>query len=339
MARGSPGINSRYCNLDLYSRVDNLKKNFELKCPKWDDSKRMAGSCIIIGGGVAGATSALALSNLGIQCSIYEVRDQPATIGGSINLTPSALRLLEKIGVRLTHGCAVDAIEVFSLSTGSKLGELPFRKSGHALRIMREHLQEALLKALKVAGVAIQYDSKVSSIEDVVDSPKITAVFSNGKRAQADFILGCDGVHSAVRTSYIEPGRISTYSGIAAAYAVVDADGVPPLHFQTTAATSGRFGTMLTSFIEEDREKIYLAATMEAIEKKDRREWKTCGDDTEVIMEEVRRRYQDSVLPCILPLVNKVDEFVFYPVYTLGPGGIWSRGRALLLGDAAHCVS
>jgi salicylate hydroxylase len=299
----------------------------------------MARSCIIIGGGIAGATAALTFSDLGIQCSIYEVRDQPATIGGSVNLTPSALRLLENIGVRLAHGCVVDAIEVFSLRTGSKLGELPFRKSGHALRIMRENLQEALLEAVKVAGIVVQYGSKLSSVEDVADSPKITAVFSNGNRAEAVFIMGCDGVHSVVRTSYVEPGRCSTFSGVAAAYAVVDADGVPPLHFQTTAATSRRFGTLLTSFIEEDRKKIFLTATMTAIEKKDKWEWKTRGEDTKATMEEVRRRYQDSVLPCIMPLVDKVDEFVFCPVYTLGSGGIWSKGRVLLLGDAAHCVS
>lgn len=298
----------------------------------------MARSCIIIGGGIAGAASAVTLSKLGIQCFIYELRDQPATIGGAINLTPNALRLLESIGVRLTHGCIVNEIGVFSISTGSKLGEIPFRRSGHALRIMREHLQEALLEAVKEAGIPIHYGSKLTAIEDAGDSPKATAVFSDGKRADADFILGCDGVHSAVRTAYVEPQRASTFTGIAAAYAIVDVDGVPPPHFHSTSANSGRFGTMLMSFIEEDRKQMYLTAVMQAPEEKDRQGWKTRGQDAKSTLKEVRWRYQDVALPCIMPLVDKVDEFIFYPIHTLGPEGTWSKGRVLLLGDAAHGV-
>lgn len=298
----------------------------------------MARSCIIVGGGIAGTASALTLSKLGIQCSVYEVHEQPSTIGGAINLTPNALRLLEDIGVEITHGCIVNVIEVFSINTVSKLGEIPFRKSGHSLRIMREHLQGSLLGALKVAGIPTYYGSKLTSIEDADDSPKITAVFSNGKRAHADFILGCDGVHSAVRTSYVEPDRGSIFTGVAAAYTVVEADGVPPVHFQTTAANSGRFGSAITSYIEEDRKQMFLTVGMEVPEEQDRQGWKTRGEDYETTMKEVRRRYQDSVLPCLMPLINKVKEFMLFPIYKLGPEGTWSKGRVLLLGDAAHGV-
>lgn len=298
----------------------------------------MARSCVIIGGGIAGVSSALALSKLGIQCSVYELRDQPVTIGGAINLTPSALRLLEQLGVELTNGCVVDAIEVFSIYSGSKLGEIPFRKSGHSLRIMREDLQRSLLAALKVAGVPISYGSKLASIDDTSDSPKATAVFSNGERAQADFILGCDGVHSAVRTSYVEPERISIYTGVVAAYAVVDADVEAPIHFQSTAANTGRFGSFITSYINPDRKKIFLTAGMEAPEEKDRQGWKSRGEDHQKTMKEVHRRYQDSALPCLMPLIDRVDEFMFYPIYKLGPEGMWSKGQVLLLGDAGHGV-
>lgn len=298
----------------------------------------MARSCVIIGGGIAGTSSALALSKLGRQCSVYELRDQPATIGGAINLTPSALRLLEHIGVELTNGCVVDAIDVFSIHTGSKLGEIPFRKSGHALRIMREHLQGSLLGAMKAAGIPIAYGSKLMSIDDTSDSPKVTAVFSNGKRAQADFILGCDGVHSAVRTSYVEPERSSIYTGVVAAYAVVDANVEAPIHFESTAANSGRFGSLITSYINPDRKKMFLTAGMEAPEEKDRQGWKSRGEDHQKTMKEVRRRYQDSALPCLMPLINKVDEFMFFPIYKLGPEGTWSKGQVLLLGDAGHGV-
>ena len=56
-------------------------------------------------------------------------------------------------------------------------------------------------------------------------------------------------------------------------------------------------------------------------------------------MEEIQQRYKDCTIPCVDELVERVDDFMFYPVYNLGPGGILSRGRLLLLGDATHAVS
>ena len=37
--------------------------------------------------------------------------------------------------------------------------------------------------------------------------------------------------------------------------------------------------------------------------------------------------------------MDATDGLFFYPVFTLGMGGLWYRGRALLLGDAVHAVS
>jgi monoamine oxidase len=60
---------------------------------------KMSKSCLIIGGGISGITAALSLSKIGIACTIYELRATPATIGGAVNLTPNALRLLEYLDV------------------------------------------------------------------------------------------------------------------------------------------------------------------------------------------------------------------------------------------------
>lgn len=123
-------------------------------------------SCIIIGGGTAGTVSALVLSKLGIKCTIYELRDKPATIGGAVNLTPNALKLLASLGVEI-DGCVCDEIEIFSYHNGSKLGELPFKgPSGHAMRAVREKILMGLLDAVKKVGVEVIYGSKLIAIEE-----------------------------------------------------------------------------------------------------------------------------------------------------------------------------
>jgi salicylate hydroxylase len=296
----------------------------------------MSKSCLIIGGGIAGITAALSLSKIGISCTIYEVRATPATIGGAVNLTPNALRLLEYLDVEV-YGCRVDSIEIFSLHTGKRLGELPFRKFGPSLRILREELLQALLRAVGKKGISAVYDSKLISIKDEIGDPKVTAVFANGEEVQADFILGCDGVHSAVRTQYVDPNRSSIYTGVAVAYSVVDGSGIE-VHFRQTSLNSGRFGSLLASYIDPDRTKIYLGAVMETPEQSDKQGWRVRGNNRQKTLDEIDRRYKDSAIPCVDELVKRADDFIFYPVYKLGPGGIWSRGRALLLGDAAHGV-
>ncbi|KAH8651648.1 hypothetical protein BGZ60DRAFT_520214 [Tricladium varicosporioides] len=294
----------------------------------------MLQNCIIIGGGVAGITTALSLSKIGMACIIYELRATPATTGGAVNLTPNALRLLEHLEVEV-HGCRVDSIEIFSLYTGKRLGEVAFRKYGSSLRILREELLQSLLTAAAKKGIPIVYDSKLISIKDDAREAKVVAIFANGNETQGDFILGCDGVHSAVRTEYVEPERAPIYTDVAVAYSVIDGNGIKS-HFQSTSMNSGRFGSLLASYVDPDRTRIYVSGVMSSPQENGKQGWKVRGTDHQKTIAEIDRRYKNSAIPCIDELVERVEEYIFYPVYKLGPYGTWSRGRVLLLGDAAH---
>jgi 2-polyprenyl-6-methoxyphenol hydroxylase-like FAD-dependent oxidoreductase len=294
-------------------------------------------TCIIIGGGTAGTVSALVLSKLGIKCTIYELRDTPTAIGGAINLTPNALKLLESLGVE-GLGCRCDVIEIFSYHTGSRIGELPFRgPSGHGMRVIREVLLKRLLDAVEKAGVSIVYGSKLVGIEE--DEEKAVASFENGTSAKADFVLGCDGMYSAARMKYVEPERKPIYTGIASAYAIVDGTGLDsPVHFKQTCLNSGRLGSLLTTYCESEKELIYIASIMQTPEQDSKDGWKARGMDNEATASDLLRRYGGSVFRLLPELMHRVETYNFYPVYKLSPGGEWSRSRVLLLGDAAHGV-
>ena len=92
---------------------------------------------LIVGGGVAGLTTAMALAkfaptSLQPSIEIFEIRPQPGVIGGAINLTPNALRLLDHLGVlpiikRRRFGINVNAVEIFSIYKPYKLAESSFR--------------------------------------------------------------------------------------------------------------------------------------------------------------------------------------------------------------------
>ena len=89
----------------------------------------------------------------------------------------------------------------------------------------------------------------------------MTTVFADRKEVSSDFILGCDGVHSSVCTSYFEPRRISTYTDVAIAYSVVDGRGID-VYFHQMAINSGRFGSLLALFVDPEGTKIYLSVVI-----------------------------------------------------------------------------
>jgi salicylate hydroxylase len=300
---------------------------------------------IIIGGGVAGPASALALSKIGITCTIYELREGAATIGGAINLTPNALRVLDHFGVlekAMECGCPCEKIEMFSVATGRRLGELPFGSvelHGYSsLRICRTDLQQLMLSAVQDAGIEVQYNKKLTAVEEAEDS--ITAIFEDGTSASADILLGCDGIHSAVRTQFVEPSRRPTYTGVSTVYGIIPTSAITePIPFSATAINSSRSGSLLTSYCNAAKTSIFLAAVMEVAEQQGEDGWRVRGKIADDTRRDLLRRFESEKLPCVVQMTNATDDLYFFPVFTLDYGGMWSRGRAILIGDAAHAVS
>ncbi|KAI7042648.1 hypothetical protein KC352_g46479, partial [Hortaea werneckii] len=91
---------------------------------------------IILGGGISGLTTALALTKYAPKgqvpkIDIFEIRPEPATIGGAVNLTPNALRMLDHLGAlpiirERDYGRTIDYLEVFDIYSG-KLAESSFQ--------------------------------------------------------------------------------------------------------------------------------------------------------------------------------------------------------------------
>lgn len=102
---------------------------------------------------------------------------------------------------------------------------------------------------------------------------------------------------------------------------------------------TSRRGSLLMSYYEPSQKMIYLAAVMEVEGQTSCESWKVRGADQQKIKEEIRERFRDARIPCLGQTIQEVGDLCFYPIHKLGPSGKWSRGKVMLLGDAAHAVS
>ncbi|PGH09700.1 hypothetical protein AJ80_07652 [Polytolypa hystricis UAMH7299] len=323
---------------------------------------------LILGGGIAGIASALALSKEltplvpDLKITIYELRDIPSTSGGAINLTPVAQRHLDQLGViaELDHmgpdaGVEVNAIEYYSTVTGRKLGCVDFAgKHGRGFggyrgrRCMRIALQLAMMAAVeKCPNVSFEFGKKV--VGGIETEKRVTIYFDDGSSAKGDLALGCDGVHSATRTKIVDPERLSEYTGISFIQSTMKASLVTsPMHFETTALNKSRRGALMTTFCDRDKEDLFVAALAEVdAQNLAETHWKSYWADessrakvmaVKRLRDDLRGRFGEAMQPCIREIIEKCPDWFLYPVYQIQPGGKWFTERIILLGDAAHAM-
>ncbi|KAF1971436.1 FAD/NAD(P)-binding domain-containing protein [Bimuria novae-zelandiae CBS 107.79] len=317
---------------------------------------------IILGGGIAGLTTALALTKFAPasrpppQITLYEIRPEPATIGGAVNLTPNALRLLSHLGalqeIRANHyGKECGAVEVFDLYTGSKLSESSFRgPDGNglgnppfaALRITRGESLKGVLAAIdKHSNIKLICGMKTTGIKEDANGVRLT--FVSGETVTADILIGCDGIHSVTRLKHVEPERKSVYSGICNAFGFAPRRKTPSgeyedTHFETSAMNFGRRGMLLTSFHDEKQDSIYVGALMQIPEIESRDGWKARGADAEKTRQDILERYSSANNPLVNHLIEDVQDLFLWPVFTLSKDGKWATERVMLIGDSAHAM-
>src|SRR5262245_43052430 len=152
----------------------------------------------IIGGGIGGLTTAIALRQFGINCQVFEQAPELLDVGAAIAVWPNATRVLAKLNLLervLAESGAMREIRWLH-SDGSLINRISLScfdlETAPAIALHRANLQHILLEALPEDAVKLGHEF----VAFHAPGTTLDVEFAKGASVSCDFLIGADGIHS-----------------------------------------------------------------------------------------------------------------------------------------------
>jgi FAD-dependent urate hydroxylase len=294
-------------------------------------------TALIIGGGVAGPTSAIALRKAGIKSVVYEAYERAADgIGANLVLAVNGYHALLELGVNhFTAGYDIARYR-YLLGNGRQLAQVlnghPLPDGTVARAITRSDLYAALRDEAIEQGVQIEFGKRLANAEVTADG--VIAYFTDGTEARGDLLIGADGANSVVR-KVIDPVEV-------------------PLRYGNMVTTSG-YARGIDVPIEVGTEFMYLGKRSFFCYSPDSNgeiwwyaapawpEEPTNAELAAITPDQWRARLLEMFADdenSAVDIIKATDEISPpRPIYDLPSVPTWRNERMVVIGDACHAVS
>ena len=298
---------------------------------------------VIVGGGVAGAASAIALARAGTEVTVYEAHEDPAgPVGSFLSLAVNGLRALESLGCLpqvQAAGFAVARQRMWA-GNGKLLGDVARgRRPGdplHSVTLMRADLVSVLRDTAARAGATIITGQRLTcngprwpaagAAGPAVGADPVLGTrpaAGAGLAAGADLVIAADGIWSAARRVVDPAAPDPAYAGLYSVSGVSDGlDGAEP---DAWNMIFGRHGAFI--YLPAPDGTIWWSAQVSA--KMAPENLAGAGPDELAVL---FRRERQAV--AILRGTRTVHAATLHHV--LAPVRRWHRDDIVLIGDAAH---
>lgn len=291
---------------------------------------------IIVGAGIGGLVSALCLDAKGHKVKIYEQAEILSELGAGIQLSPNATKVLNYLGLFKDLEPYIfepNSFQFLNFSTGKVISE---RKLGEAIKkdfnspnydIHRADLQRVLLNKIKVKNINIHSNMKVTNVGNNKNSAFIEV---DGKEIQADLVIGADGIHSKVSDSLFGKKEI-IYTGNVAWRMLIPVEILPEnLILPDTTVWLGPNKHFVTYHVNGGK-NLNCVCLVEQ-DGWFNESWSEKGE-----IEELKKAYK-GWNRTIETLLQHADPNTLYKwaLHDRLPMKQWSKGRIIVLGDAAH---
>ena len=175
----------------------------------------MKHNILIIGGGIAGLSAAIAVQKAGYSAVVYEAAESLRPLGAGLGLSANAMRAFAKLGIRdevIARGRLLDGFSILDEKgrvishTDSRALSKKFGPDNFTIH--RAALHEVLLAA--VAPNMIRTGKKCLAINSGANNRRIR--FADGDSVEADYVIVADGIHSPLRQQLV-PDSAPRYAG------------------------------------------------------------------------------------------------------------------------------
>lgn len=286
---------------------------------------------IIVGGGIAGLSTAIALREVGIYTQVYEAAPEIKPIGAGIVMAVNAMQILDKWGLAndvAKAGVTLNKMGIYNrkLKPLSVL-DLAWAKEKYGfsnIAIHRGKLQQVLLSKLPPGTVTP--DRRFSYFSEVdEENGLVSTFFQNKDVATGRFVIGADGYNSALRKQLYPPAKLR-YSGQTCWRGVVNME--LPEKYDGIAveawARKKRFG-----FLSIGGGQVYWYGVMTADER---------GFNEKARLKETLLHIFGKFAQPVPDLIEQtpLDDIIRNDLYDLPLLNRWYKGLCCLVGDAAH---
>jgi salicylate hydroxylase len=292
----------------------------------------------VIGAGIAGLAATRALQRAGFRVRVYEQTAVLGEVGAGLSVSPNAAHALNALGLgpRLQAiGVEPERGAVKHWRTGEILVHIERGASMQAkygapyYQLHRADLHAALVESVRAHDpTAILLDHRFLGLEE--RQGRVRLGFAAGTSAEADIVIGADGLRSPMRAALFGESR-PRFTGHIAWRGLVPIEALPPGLIEPMSCISMGPGHTFTRYL------IRRGKLVNYVGLADRSDWQVESWSVRSEVRELLAEFADWY-PALRTLIAATPPEACYKwaLFDREPLPTWIKGQATLIGDAAH---
>lgn len=291
---------------------------------------------LVAGGGIGGLATAIALLQRGFEVEVFEQAPELREFGAGIQISPNGNRALASLGcfdALQALSCPAEGKEIRLWNTGRQwtlfnLGDSAVKRFGFPyLTVFRPDLLRVLAEAvMRLSPQSVHVGARTVAAGQ--DGERAWLELDDGRRVEADVVVGADGVHSRVRPALFGDDAVA-FSGMVAWRTLIPMDRLPERLRRNVAVNWVGPGGHLVHYPVQGGRLLNFVGTLEG-QAWDGAPWRAPGT-AEDFARAFAGWHEDIHL-----MAAQAPDFTRWALCGRPLLPTWTRGRATLLGDACH---